>query len=63
MTEKKCLPAPYEALRHLLTDQDILEEARLQLIENAVRNCYDHQIVEELKKMNTYLALITDHKI
>lgn len=50
-------------LRNLITSEDLTEDQKVRAIEAVTRECNERLIIQELKKINTYLALITDHRL
>ena len=47
------------AIRDLVQDTDLEEDQLVRAIADAVRECHEREMISELKKLNTYFALIT----
>jgi len=51
------------ALEKIVSSDDLTADQKIRAIQAATRECNEKAIIEELQKINTYLAIITDHKI
>ena len=55
---------PLECLiQDLMNRKDLTADQKIRAIQAATRECNEKAIIDELQKINTYLAIITDHKI
>jgi len=52
-----------EALRNLIDKDDLTADQKIKAIQAIMSNDLNQQILEQLKVLNTYMALITDNNI
>ena len=51
------------AIKELVQDSDLTEDQLIRAIADATRECNEERIIDELKKINTYFAIMLDTSI
>lgn len=52
-----------ESIKTILTNEDMDDLQQEQAIANVINQCQMAEMITELKKLNIYMALITDQRI